>query len=116
YGHLMDDMIYENKSTISLNRFIEPRIEFEIAFVLKKDLKGPGVTVDDVVAATDYVLPAFEIIDSRIRDWEINFEDTVADNGSSAGAIFGETKKSLENIDLPEVKMDVYQNGQLIDQ
>lgn len=116
YGHIMDDMIFENNSTVSLNQFIAPRIEFEIAFVLKKDLKGPGVTVEEVVAATDYVLPAFEIIDSRIRDWEINFEDTVADNGSSAGAIFGETQKSLENIDLQKVKMDVYQNGQLIDQ
>ena len=62
---------------------LQPRVEGEIAFVLKKDLEGPGVTPLDVIAATDYLLPALEIIDSRIADWKIKYEDTIADNASS---------------------------------
>ena len=116
YGHLLDDMIYKNSSIIPVDRFIEPRVEFEIAFVLKKDLKGPGVTVADVIDATDYVVPAIEIIDSRIRDWKIKFEDTVADNGSSAGAIFGEESRLLQEVNLPKVEMTVYRNGKLLDE
>ncbi|TQR08569.1 2-keto-4-pentenoate hydratase [Psychrobacillus soli] len=115
YGHLLDEMIYDEKSIISLDSFIQPKIEFEIAFVLKKDLKGPGVTVEDVIEATDYVVPAAEIIDSRIKDWEIKFEDTVADNGSSVGAIFGGNHCFLNDIDLPDVEMKVYKNGELIE-
>ena len=75
--------------TILLDEFAQPKLEFEIAFVLKEDLKGPGITILDVIKATDYIAPAFEIIDSRIKDWKIRFEDTVADNGSSARAIIG---------------------------
>jgi len=115
YGHLLDDMIYEEESIIPLNSFIQPRVEFEVAFVLKRDLKGPGVTMDDVIDATDYVVPAIEIIDSRIRDWQIKFEDTVADNGSSAGAIFGKNQVLLRDIDLPNVEMKVYKNGEFLD-
>lgn len=115
YGHLLDEMIYDEKTSISLGSFIQPKIEFEIAFVLKKDIKGPGITEDDVVDATDYVIPAAEIIDSRIRDWQINFEDTVADNGSSVGAIFGQDQRFLSEIDLPNVKMKIYKNGEFLD-
>lgn len=115
YGHLLNDMMYADGETISLNKFIQPRIEFEIAFVLNKDLKGPGVTMNDVIEATDYVVPALEIIDSRIKDWQIKFEDTVADNGSSAGAIIGSTTTKLNNLDLAEVKMTVTRNGEFLD-
>ena len=62
---------------------LQPKIEGEIAFVLKKDLKGPNVTAVDVIQATDYVLPALEIVDSRVQDWKIKLQDTVADNASS---------------------------------
>ncbi len=96
YGFILDTMMYEENRPISTTQFILPRVEFEIAFVLKKDLKGPNVTVEDVVNATDYVVPAMEIIDSRIADWEIQFEDTVADNGSSAGAILGSQRSNIE--------------------
>ncbi len=115
YGHLLGDMIYDQESVISLNKFIQPKIEFEIAFVLNKDLQGPGVTVDDVRDATDYVIPAIEIIDSRVRDWQIQFEDTVADNGSSAGAVFGKGTRQLHDIDLPRTEMTVYKNGSFLD-
>ncbi|WP_226036061.1 2-keto-4-pentenoate hydratase [Aquibacillus saliphilus] len=115
YGHLLDSMMYREDTAISLDQFIQPKIEFEIGFVLKEKLKGPGVTIEDVIKATDYVVPAVEIIDSRIRDWKIKFEDTVADNGSSAGAIIGKDSKQLSEIDLPEVKMSLYKNDQSID-
>ncbi|MFB3163995.1 2-keto-4-pentenoate hydratase [Neobacillus sp. 179-J 1A1 HS] len=115
YGHLLDSMMYEEGEKISLHKYIQPRIEFEIAFVLKKDLKGPGVTMNDVIEATDYVVPALEIIDSRIKDWQIKFEDTVADNGSSAGAIIGRTTTKIDDLDLAAVKMTVTRNGEYLD-
>lgn len=115
YGHLLDDMILLDGETVSLENFIQPKLEFEIAFVLKKDLKGPGVTVIDVIEATDYIVPAFEVIDSRIRDWEIKFEDTVADNGSSARAILGGKPTRLDDIDLAHIGMAVYRNGKFLD-
>ena len=115
YGHLLDNMIYREDTAISIKQFIQPKVEFEIGFVLKEELKGPGVTIEDVIKATDYVVPAVEIIDSRIRDWKFKFEDTVADNGSSAGAIIGKDSKLLSEINLPEVKMSLYKNDELID-
>ncbi|KKK39130.1 2-keto-4-pentenoate hydratase [Mesobacillus campisalis] len=115
YGHILDSMMYKNGETISLEQFIQPKVEFEIAFVLKRDLKGPNVTIEDVIEATDYVVPAIEIIDSRIKDWKFKFEDTVADNGSSAGAILGGQPVQLNDIDLPSVGMTVYKNGELLD-
>jgi 2-keto-4-pentenoate hydratase len=115
YGHILNDMIYRDGESISLDKFIQPRIEFEIAFVLKKDLKGPGVTMNDVIEATDYVVPALEIIDSRIEDWQIKFEDTVADNGSSAGAIIGSTTAKLNDLDLAAVRMTATRNGEFLD-
>lgn len=115
YGFVLDTMVYEENRPVSPTRFIQPKVEFEIAFVLKKDLKGPNVTAEDVINATDYVVPAMEIIDSRIADWEIQFEDTVADNGSSAGAILGSQRTKLNDIDLGNVVMNAYKNGELID-
>lgn len=115
YGHLLDNMIYQEDEAISLSEFIQPRVEFEIGFILKEKLQGPGVTEEDVIWATDYVVPAIEMIDSRIRDWKFKFEDTVADNGSSAGAIIGKDRKTLREINLPEVKMTVYKNDALLD-
>ncbi|MFG6117997.1 2-keto-4-pentenoate hydratase [Thalassobacillus sp. B23F22_16] len=115
YGHILDEMVFSEEAPIDADRFIAPKVEFEIAFVLKDSLKGPGVTLDDVKQAIDYVIPAAEIIDSRIKDWKIKFEDTVADNGSSAGVVFGKGKKRLEELDLPNVEMSVYQNGSFLD-
>ena len=115
YGHILKDMVYQDGETISLDRFIQPKVEFEIAFVLKKDLQGPGVTIKDVIDATDYVVPALEIIDSRIKDWQIKFEDTVADNGSSAGAVIGKKMTPINGHDLAKIGMRVYKNGEFID-
>lgn len=115
YGHLLDDMMIVDGDTLSLQGLIQPKLEFEIAFVLKKDLKGPFVTFQDVIEATDYVVPAIEVIDSRIENWNIKFEDTVADNGSSARAVIGGKPTSISNVDLSLIGMAVYRNGQLLD-
>jgi 2-keto-4-pentenoate hydratase len=115
YGHLLDDMINLDGETISLDEFAQPKLEFEIAFVLKEDLKGPGITILDVIKATDYIAPAFEIIDSRIKNWNIRFEDTVADNGSSARAIIGGNPTRIEEVDLAHLGMVVYKNGKFLD-
>ncbi|WP_404328515.1 2-keto-4-pentenoate hydratase [Mesobacillus maritimus] len=115
YGHLLADMMYVEGETIPLDHFIQPKVEFEIAFILKKDLKGPHVSILDVVEATDYIVPAIEVIDSRIADWKIKFEDTVADNGSSAAAMIGGKPTKLEGIDLKHIGMVAYRNGEMID-
>ena len=82
YGHLLDSMEVENEGEVKLSSLYQPKIEGEIAFVLKEDLCGPYVTADEVLAATDYVTPSIEIVDSRIKDWKIKLEDTIADNAS----------------------------------
>lgn len=115
YGHLLADMMFIEGETISLENYIQPKVEFEIAFILKKDLKGPNVSIVDVIDATNYIVPAIEVIDSRIEDWKIKFEDTVADNGSSASAIIGGKPTKLEGIDLTRIGMVAYQNGEMID-
>lgn len=116
YGHILDSMAGLDGEVIHISDYVQPRLESEIAFILKEDLIGPKVTVTDVVRATDYIVPAFELIDSRIENWDIGFEDTVADNGSSARAIIGGKPMKLDEVDLTHIGMNVYKNGQLIDQ
>ncbi|NMM78919.1 2-oxopent-4-enoate hydratase, partial [Acidovorax sp. SRB_24] len=82
FGWLTDGMVYNEGEAIPANTLIQPKAEGEIAFILKKTLKGPGVTAADVLAATEGVMACFEIVDSRIQDWKIKIEDTVADNAS----------------------------------
>ncbi|MGG0655894.1 2-keto-4-pentenoate hydratase [Rummeliibacillus pycnus] len=115
YGHILADMMAIDGEDIAIDHLIQPKLEFEIAFVLKKDLKGTSITVQDVIEATDYIVPALEIIDSRISDWQIKFEDTVADNGSSAMAVIGGIPTKIEKVDLETLGMVVYRNGELID-
>lgn len=116
YGFILDTMVYEESQGISVDPFIQPKVEFEIAFVFDKQLKGPNVTIQDVIDAIVYVVPAVEIIDSRIENWNIQFADTVADNGSSAGAILGEKRTRLSDIeDITNIDMTVYKNGNLLD-
>lgn len=115
YGHLFAGMDLSGEEAIDPKAFIQPRIEFEIAFVLKNDITGPGITEKDVIAATDYIVPAIEIIDSRIADWNIRFEDTVADNGSAAAFLLGTRKTRIEEVDPKDIILSVYQNGRLVD-
>ncbi len=117
YGFILDTMLYDESDALSPESFIQPKVEFEIAFVFDKELKGPNITVQDVIGATAYVVPAVEVIDSRIADWNIKFEDTVADNGSSAGAILGEKHTSLKDIkDITNIPMIVKKNGEFLDE
>lgn len=113
FGFLLDSMRIDDGATLSLSqaRLIQPRAEGEIAFVLKRDLRGPEVTAEQVLDATDYVSPCFEIVDSRIRDWKIRIEDTVADNASCGVFVLGRDRVAPHALDLAAVKMDVRKNG-----
>lgn len=111
FGQLLSGMWVENGAALEAARMIAPRAEGEIAFVLKKDLYGPGMTIADVIAATDYVSPCFEIVDSRIRDWKIRIQDTVADNASAGAFVVGQAKVDPRKVDLSLVGMTVEKNG-----
>jgi 2-oxopent-4-enoate/cis-2-oxohex-4-enoate hydratase len=114
YGHLLDDMFCYEHDTIPMARFCQPRAEIEVAFVLGRPLEGPGVTVADVVRATDHVLPSIEIVDSRVRDWKIKIQDTVADNGSAAAFVLGDNAVDPRRVDLVTVGMVLEKNGEVI--
>lgn len=114
YGHLMDDFFYLEHMPIPMGRFLQPRVEPEIAFVLRKPLRGPGVTVTDAIDAVDYVLPSLEIVDSRIADWKITIVDTIADNASSGAVVLGSTPTRLEDVDLRLVGCTFRRNGQVV--
>jgi 2-keto-4-pentenoate hydratase len=114
FGILFGDMVVPNASEVGRARVLQPRVEAEIAFVLKHDLKGGSVSAEDVIAATEYVCPALEICGSRIVDWNIKIEDTIADNASSGLIVLGSqhTKPSLA--ELPAIAMMFRQNGNVI--
>ncbi|WP_416980554.1 2-keto-4-pentenoate hydratase [Streptomyces sp. T028] len=111
FGHLLDDMIHQDGATVPAARYCAPRVEPEICFRLARPLRGPGVTAEDVLAATEAVAPALEIVDSRIRDWRITLADTVADNASSAGLVCGSWTPMEYAPDLAAVTVDLYVNG-----
>lgn len=114
YGHLFADMFHLETLPIDTSTFISPRVEPEIAFVLGRPLAGPGVSVADAISAIDYVLPALEIIDSRIADWKITLADTIADNASSAGVVLGSTPTYLDRCDLRLTGCVVHQGGEVV--
>ena len=113
YGHLFEDMQIPSGGTVPTSNLIQPKIEGEIAFVLKHELSGPGVTPEDVLQATEYVVPALEIIDSRIRNWEIKLTDTVADNGSSALFVLGAERSGIQGRELSAERMTLWKNGEV---
>lgn len=114
FGHLLDDFFYLEHAPIPMGRFVQPRIEPEVAFVLKKPLRGPGVTVHEAIAAVDFVLPALEIVDSRIEDWKIALFDTIADNASSGAAVLGSTPTPLDQVDLRLSGAVMHRNGEVV--
>lgn len=115
YGVLVDDMVVEDGGECRLAELIQPKVEPEIAFVLSKDLTGPGLNLEDVLAATKYVTPALEIVDSRIVNWQIKLADTIADNASSARYVLGKNRVAPGELDLRLVGMVMEKNGQLAD-
>lgn len=114
YGILLDDMMYPDKGNIPAHELLQPKVEGEIAFVLKRDISGPRATVHDVLKATDYIVPALEIIDSRIRDWKITLTDTVADNASSGLFVLGERALLPTELDMRLVGMVLMHNDMLV--
>lgn len=114
YGHLLDGMVVENGQQVPRERVLQPKVEAEIAFVLKRDLTGPKVTVMDVMLATDYIVPALEIVDSRIADWKIKLADTIADNASSGLFALGGRPTPVDRVDLAQIGMVLYKNGRMV--
>jgi 2-keto-4-pentenoate hydratase len=113
FGVLFEDMAIENDGLLSPEQVLQPKAEAEVAIVLATDLDNPDATAADVAAATAHAIAAIEIVDSRIADWKISFADTVADNGSSAFFVLGETRKPLDGLDLYTCGMALEVNGQL---
>jgi Bcr/CflA subfamily drug resistance transporter len=105
FGLLFDDMAYGADSVVPTGRMLQPRVEAEIAFVLCEDLADGSLDADRIRQATDYVVAALEICDSRIINWDISFVDTVADNASAGAYVLGEQKVTLGDIDLTGVSM-----------
>lgn len=115
FGYLLSDMIYSDGDEIDVTKtMIQPKAEGEIAFVLKEDLMGPGVTTADVLRATKFVMPCFEIVDSRIKDWKIKIQDTVADNASCGYIVFGGQFADPKDVDLTTCGITLERNGELL--
>ncbi len=114
FGHLLSGMVFNEGEPVDTSKLIAPRAEAEVAFILKHDLTGPGVTAADVLRATDCVMPCFEIVDSRILDWKIKIEDTVADNASCGVLTLGGTRRSPRELDLALAGMVLEKNGEIV--
>lgn len=118
-GVLFDDMFFKDGDTIPGDRFIETRIEAEIAFVMKADLAGPDTSRENVIAATDYVTPSLEILDTRIQRIHADTHatrkifDTIADNAANAGIVLGNQRHKLDDQDLRWVGAIVHRNGEV---
>ena len=115
FGYLTDTMMFATGAEVPASRtLIAPRAEGEIAFILKRDLCGPGVTNADVIRATDFVMPCFEIVDSRISDWKIKIQDTIADNASCGVVVLGDRAVKPTAVDLSTCGIVVTLNGEII--
>lgn len=113
FGYLTDTMRYDNGGEMPIGELlIQPRAEGEIAFVLDKGLAGPDVTQQDVIDATAYVTPCFEVVDSRVADWKVRIQDTVADNASCGLFVLGEGRAHPRDVDMPGLSMAVFKNGE----
>ena len=114
FGYLLDSMVFNEGESVDMDTLIQPKSEGEIAFLLKKDLQGPGVTAADVLAATEGVMACFEIVDSRIQDWKIKIQDTVADNASCGVFVLGDQLVDIADLDLALAGMVLEKNGEIV--
>jgi 2-oxopent-4-enoate/cis-2-oxohex-4-enoate hydratase len=114
FGGLLDDMAVGDGDRADIGKLLQPRVEGEIAFVLKKCLIGPGITAAQVIAATDFILPAIEIIDSRVIDWKFKIQDTIADNASSGMFVLGSRPARLRDVNLRTIGMTLRKNGSVV--
>ena len=115
YGYVFDYMLIENGGEVPLHDLIHPKVEAEIAFILGKDLEGPGITGAQVLAATDYVCGALEIIDSRYENFNFTLPDVIADNASSSRVVFGNKIRKPEELELDLVGTVLKINGVIKD-
>ena len=121
YGTLLDDMLFPDGQDIPIERFIVPRVEVELAFILKDRLQGPNCTIFDVLSATDYIVPAIEIIDARIQQVDPatgvtrKVFDTISDNAANAGIVLGGRPVKPMDVDLRWVSALLYRNGVIED-
>ena len=114
YGHLLDDMEVFEDRPVPAGKFLYPRVEVEVGFILADDLPGAGCTEDDVLAATAAFAPSIELIDTRITDWKIKLGDTIADNASSAGWVLGTDRVSPKDIDIKNIDAVLTRNGEVV--
>jgi 2-keto-4-pentenoate hydratase len=114
YGHLLADMEVFEDVPVDTSKFLFPRVEVEVGFILAEDLPGAGCTEDDVLAATAAYAPSIELIDTRIRDWKIALCDTIADNASSAGWVLGPQRVSPKDIDIKTIDAVLTRNGEVV--
>ncbi len=112
FGYLFDDMDVSDHHPISMRTLVQPRVEAEVAFVLARDIDEPEITLEGVRDAVQVALPALEIVDSRIADWNIGFTDTVADNASSGLYVVGRDGRTLDEIEPRDVTMSLTINGE----
>jgi 2-oxopent-4-enoate hydratase len=115
FGVLTDAMFVEDGDLIDLGRLNQPRVEAELAFVMKEDLAGPGVTTARALAAIEGALPSVEIVDSRVADWRIKLVDTIADNASSGLLVVSGRMRPVADLDLRLLGVVVSRHGQMID-
>jgi 2-keto-4-pentenoate hydratase len=115
YGFILDDMVTADGSTVPASRFCAPRVEPEVAFLMRRTPRGPNVTVAEVHAATEAIAVALEIVDSRIANWELTLADTVADNASSGAVVLGDWVDFDGTIDLPATQATLQLNGVDVD-
>ena len=114
YGHLLDEMEVYQDVPVEAGRFLYPRVEVEVGFILAADLPGEGCTEDDVLAATAAFVPSIELIDTRIKNWQIKLCDTIADNASSAGWVLGAERVSPKDIDITAIDAVLTCNGEVV--
>jgi 2-keto-4-pentenoate hydratase len=115
YGHLLDSMYHDEQAPLDLTELIDPQVEVEPGFVLGKDLTGHGLTIEDVIDATDHIVTCFEVIDSRITDWRIKLPDTVADNGSSSRFALGSKKVTPNGLALDDLETVLEVDGEVVE-
>ncbi len=114
YGYISDRMMALEGDVLSLNELIAPKVEAEVAFILKEDLTGPGVTVSRVLQASAGIMPALEIIDTRIKDWKIKIQDTIADGASIGKVIVTGRLIPVDDFDMRFMGLVLEKNGEVV--
>ncbi|MFC4766527.1 2-keto-4-pentenoate hydratase [Effusibacillus consociatus] len=115
YGYIFDYMVVPDGGSIKRQELIHPKVEAEIAFIMGKDIEGPGITGAQVLAATEYVVPALEIIDSRYENFQFTLPDVIADNASSSRVVIGNRPIRPDQLELDLVGVTLFINGEIKD-